>query len=866
MADAVTCTPERLILNRLKSLNWKVELREPDIEVYVHANNEHLTIGFPITRKPLSQRCYIKHIMLRSTICHAMLMSVGGFDPHSILLDPMCGAATLLVEAATSFPNITLIGIDIDNAQLKYAQENITSANSNACSLPLKHETVSYIVCDLPFGLKFGSTESVKKLLPSVLLEMDKVLVPKGRVMSDTDDTDVLLLIPPDFFNVIPSDSEDSFLYHGSTSYHGDRSEVERIVVNDLIDQVNELESRICFIETSDQHYESGEFTTLPNSEEIIVRSSKLTPEMYRSSFNQRRLELRDVDQLLDQMEATQLEIVQKLQGSGIPVIQDKDLKRNTKISVQKVANTGENISSVPNLGFGVRELFVGHSTPPSPQKLKGYDTRQPVEEDPIVPKTISPLGSDQISKRKTQDFGTEGQKKKGTYSMDVKKEKLPPSTNVDLIVTQQRDTREGSTAIGSSGTHCKQDLKTSLLDEGYLTAAGPGQGSGTLLSLSELWGEQELAPVFFQDRGDHANLASRLEEERYRRQHCEHLIVDLQGQLLQEHQKLAVAVKVDTAKDHAIARLQSAWTQLVQHWRELEEQRNNLANTLHLEREQYQQEMINASKKVSRLEGELSQALDLAHGYKEKSESSERERQEMIDLHMAETEALTAQLQEMRQHLDEANTEHSRIIGAKEETEARLVASQQEVGKILSERSMKENVRKELQKIKQTLSNCEVELLALKEEKASLQLKMKEERNRISVVDQQKRSLQTTLDETKKREVGKSLRDELKASNDRLEKVKVDLRDYYQREVEVVVRTKLAEFQGQLDSAEASLRQELEAREKVVTEIAQKQVKQIADKNELAAKEAVHLPPEASLVVMFLDLKSCVRRWFLCT
>nr|CAD7425966.1 unnamed protein product [Timema monikensis] len=157
-----------------------------------------------------------------------------------------------------------------------------------------------------------------------------------------------------------------------------------------------------------------------------------------------------------------------------------------------------------------------------------------------------------------------------------------------------------------------------------------------------------------------------------------------------------------------------------------------------------------------------------------------------------------------------------------------------------VSERSLKENVRKELQKVKQTLSNCEVELLALKEEKAALQLKMKEERNRISVVDQQKRSLQSTLDEAKKREVGthhyckKSLRDELKASNDRLEKVKVDLRDYYQREVEVVVRTKLDEFQGQLDSAETSLRQELEAREKAVTEIAQKQVKQIADKHQL--------------------------------
>ena len=63
--------------------------------------------------------------------------------------------------------------------------------------------------------------------------------------MSDSDDTDVLLLIPPDFFLIHTSDSEDSI----SPEVQERCSESEKLVVNDLISQVNELENRISVIE-----------------------------------------------------------------------------------------------------------------------------------------------------------------------------------------------------------------------------------------------------------------------------------------------------------------------------------------------------------------------------------------------------------------------------------------------------------------------------------------------------------------------------------------------------------------------------------------------------------------------------------------
>ncbi|KAG6465722.1 hypothetical protein O3G_MSEX015342 [Manduca sexta] len=68
------------------------------------------------------------------------------------------------------------------------------------------------------------------------------------------------------------------------------------------------------------------------------------------------------------------------------------------------------------------------------------------------------------------------------------------------------------------------------------------------LLSLSDLWGDNR-------EKGDREGV--KLEEERLKREHCEAMIQQLQRKILEQQEKLAVAVKVDKAKDAAIAKLQ---------------------------------------------------------------------------------------------------------------------------------------------------------------------------------------------------------------------------------------------------------------------------------------------------------------------
>lgn len=55
---------------------------------------------------------------------------------------------------------------------------------------------------------------------------------------------------------------------------------------------------------------------------------------------------------------------------------------------------------------------------------------------------------------------------------------------------------------------------------------------------------------------------------------------------VLEEQERLAVAVQVDQEKDRAILQITESWRKLNNHWHELEEQRHHLAQELQKEKE----------------------------------------------------------------------------------------------------------------------------------------------------------------------------------------------------------------------------------------------------------------------------------------
>ncbi|KAI4813313.1 hypothetical protein KUCAC02_024645 [Chaenocephalus aceratus] len=159
-------------LSRL--MGWKADLKNPQLEVNVYLSDDNCLVGFPLTRLPLANRSYIKTTGLRSTVAWAMA-SLAQIQPGFCVVDPMCGVGTILIEAAQEHQDVCFLGMDIDDGQLKKANENVEFAElgnrmhllkASSMTLPLPSSTVDAVVCDLPFGRKFGTKTDMAANLP----------------------------------------------------------------------------------------------------------------------------------------------------------------------------------------------------------------------------------------------------------------------------------------------------------------------------------------------------------------------------------------------------------------------------------------------------------------------------------------------------------------------------------------------------------------------------------------------------------------------------------------------------------------------------------------------------------------------------
>ena len=120
---------------------------------------------------------------LRPTVA-AMLVGLAG-EPRDVLLDPCCGAGTILGEAlAAGWP--AAAGIDIDPEAVELAQRNVPGAGvlpGDARSIDLPDESVDAVVSRLPFGPEYEVLGEMRKWLTSVLGEIARVTAVGGRVV-----------------------------------------------------------------------------------------------------------------------------------------------------------------------------------------------------------------------------------------------------------------------------------------------------------------------------------------------------------------------------------------------------------------------------------------------------------------------------------------------------------------------------------------------------------------------------------------------------------------------------------------------------------------------------------------------------------
>jgi tRNA (guanine6-N2)-methyltransferase len=113
------------IINSYQKSNRKklqVNLENPDVEIYALVRENEFLLGINTTEKSLHKRGYrvYEHpAALKPTIAAAML-KISGWSPRKSLIDPMCGGATIPIEAAFIAHNIAPNRYRTDFAFLKH--------------------------------------------------------------------------------------------------------------------------------------------------------------------------------------------------------------------------------------------------------------------------------------------------------------------------------------------------------------------------------------------------------------------------------------------------------------------------------------------------------------------------------------------------------------------------------------------------------------------------------------------------------------------------------------------------------------------------------------------------------------------------
>jgi predicted RNA methylase len=125
----------------------------------------------------------------------AILVRLAKIEPGQTLLDPFCGAGTLLVLAGEMASPGRLVGAELTTQWSRAARDNLaardlagTVLRSDAQAMPFAGESVQRIVSNLPFGKRVGSHRVNTELYPAALREMSRVLVRNGRAALLTED------------------------------------------------------------------------------------------------------------------------------------------------------------------------------------------------------------------------------------------------------------------------------------------------------------------------------------------------------------------------------------------------------------------------------------------------------------------------------------------------------------------------------------------------------------------------------------------------------------------------------------------------------------------------------------------------------
>jgi 23S rRNA G2445 N2-methylase RlmL len=175
--------------------SWLEVEENAALEVWLSIDNATAVCGVRLSDRSMRHRTWkLEHrpASLRPTIA-AAIVRLGEVRPGQVVLDPMCGAGTILAEfldaTRKQHGRVPPLGGDIEMGAVRAARVNVRhlglahTLHWDARRLPLGDDSIDRIMSNPPFGKQLESPESIGPLYRAVIQEWDRVLRPGGRAV-----------------------------------------------------------------------------------------------------------------------------------------------------------------------------------------------------------------------------------------------------------------------------------------------------------------------------------------------------------------------------------------------------------------------------------------------------------------------------------------------------------------------------------------------------------------------------------------------------------------------------------------------------------------------------------------------------------
>lgn len=185
----------KALVTRIPS-TWKVVEDNAHMEFWLSIDEKTAVAGVRLTDRTMRHRNYkIAHrpASLRPSVAAAMVRLAQPKPNHQIL-DPMCGAGTILTEfqlfaEAWRVPHVSPLGGDMEKSAVMDAGANLRKLGKaylsqwDARRLPLESGSVQRIICNPPFGKQLSADVDIGRLYKHLVAQFDRVLAPRGKAV-----------------------------------------------------------------------------------------------------------------------------------------------------------------------------------------------------------------------------------------------------------------------------------------------------------------------------------------------------------------------------------------------------------------------------------------------------------------------------------------------------------------------------------------------------------------------------------------------------------------------------------------------------------------------------------------------------------